>query len=409
MNRGTEQRTVRSFCRRMKKINLQPNYQRGVVWSKAQKQLLIDTILRDLDVPKIYLRELDSLPFSEEAVDGQQRLTSIYGFYNDEFELDKNSDDISGVVVKGKKFSELDEDIQDLFESYELTVVILRSTSEDEVEEMFLRLQNGTTLNAAEKRNAMNGNMKTFVRDLALHPFFLNCGFKNNRFAYDLVASQMVRVSIAGKPCSVKNSDLVKMYEQNQAFDGNGKLGKQIKRTLDFMQQVFPDKTPELTKLTSLSLFIVFLYLRENFYVDGRVSELREWFINFETMRKADEARPSDERDPEMVSYQERISRTTDGQDSVEYRHKILLSRVIQDIPDLTPLDPKRSFTAEQRLAIYRRDKNICQVRLACAGEECLWDHWHADHRIAWSKGGTTTVENGQVACMACNLAKGNT
>ena len=147
MKRGTEQRTVRSFCRRMKKINLQPSYQRGAVWSKPQKQLLIDSILRDLDIPKIYLREIDDDTFDEEAVDGQQRLTAIYEFYNDKFALSKNADDLDeSHVIRSKKFSALHEDAKDIFEAYELTVVLLRQSSEEEVEEMFLRLQNGTTL-----------------------------------------------------------------------------------------------------------------------------------------------------------------------------------------------------------------------------------------------------------------------
>ena len=35
-------------------------------------------------------------------------------------------------------------------------------------------------------------------------------------------------------------------------------------------------------------------------------------------------------------------------------------------------------------------------------------DDWHADHKVPYSKGGLTTVENGQVACAECNLAKGS-
>ena len=39
--------------------------------------------------------------------------------------------------------------------------------------------------------------------------------------------------------------------------------------------------------------------------------------------------------------------------------------------------------------------------------------HWtieemHADHIIPWSKGGHTTLENGQMLCREHNLAKGN-
>ena len=107
-----------------------------------------------------------------------------------------------------------------------------------------------------------------------------------------------------------------------------------------------------------------------------------------------------------MVTYQDKISRTTDSHDSVEYRYRILLTRILNDLPDLVPLDSQRSFSHEQRLAIYRRDNGTCQIKKMCGGVKCNWDNWHADHKTAWSKGGPTTVENGQVACIDCNLAK---
>lgn len=45
MRRGTEQRTVRSFCKRKPKINIRPDYQRGAVWSKPQKELYMQHIV----------------------------------------------------------------------------------------------------------------------------------------------------------------------------------------------------------------------------------------------------------------------------------------------------------------------------------------------------------------------------
>ena len=38
---------------------------------------------------------------------------------------------------------------------------------------MFLRLQNGITLKAQEKRHAFGGNMRDFVIQISKHPFFL--------------------------------------------------------------------------------------------------------------------------------------------------------------------------------------------------------------------------------------------
>jgi hypothetical protein len=414
MKRHTEKRTVRSFCRRMGKINRQPDYQRGVVWSKAQKQFLIDSIFRDLDIPKLYIREIDDDFYEWEIIDGQQRLTAIYEFFNDKFALAKDADDIEDAGrkgtkvydIKGKNFAGLDEDMKDAFESYELDAVLLRESTIEEVEEMFLRLQNGTSLNAAEKRNAMKGKMKEFVRQLARHEFFNNCGFKNHRFAYDLVAAQMVRVAMQGKPCGVNTPELKKMYENNENFDINGELAKQIRKTLDFMIKAFPEKTPELTKLTALSLYAIFMYLMKNYDIKNRLNEISDWFIKFETWRKEDEKRPLDERDEEMVEYHNKLTRTTDSLDSVQYRHKILLERLFSDLSDLVPLDQNRNFSYEQRLAIYRRDHGACQVKLKCNGVKCDWDHWHADHIVAWSNGGETTVNNGQVSCIDCNLAK---
>ena len=61
-------------------------------------------------------------------------------------------------------------------------------------------------------------------------------------------------------------------------------------------------------------------------------------------------------------------------------------------------------FTDAQRRAVFRRDECRCQLGIKCSREKVKWDDWHCDHRLAWTEGGKTTVENG---CAACNLAKG--
>ena len=49
-----------------------------------------------------------------------------------------------------------------------------------------------------------------------------------------------------------------------------------------------------------------------------------------------------------------------------------------------------------------------CQLKIACNGDKLSWGEWHADHIVPHSKGGKTTVANGQAACPACNLVKSN-
>jgi len=408
MKRSTEQRTVRSFVRRMPKINLQPAYQRGGVWTKKQKQLLIDSILTDLDIPKIYLNELNDGGFEEEAVDGQQRLTAITEYYSNEFPLSKSIMDVGDVSVKGKRFDELAEDLKDKFESYELTVVILRNAEQVEVEEMFLRLQNGTSLNAAEKRNAMRGNMSVFIKKMAKHSFFQSCGFKNNRYTFDSLAAQMTRLASAkdGKS-DVGNTELVKLYEKNIELDLKGALAKKVESTLNYLHEVFPEKTPELTKLTTVTLFSIALNLRENYSLKDMKKEFATIFIDFGNDLRNDNKKRNGERNEEYERYKNACDKSTTSSKSIGDRFNILLSYFLNAEPDLPLLDNRRSFTEEQRLEIYRRDKQTCQLKIKCGGRLCDWDDWHADHIEPWNKGGVTTINNGQVACPECNLSKG--
>ena len=187
-----------------KRIDTNPDFQRPAVWSTAQKQLLVDTILREYDVPKMYWRKLGTTPDRYDVVDGQQRLRAIWGFVDGDFKLPKDAEAVDGQVTAGCTYETLPDDLRVRFDTYALDVVILEDTDEDEVREMFLRLQNGTSLKAQEKRNAMPGLMRHFVRSLTQHDFFNRVGFANTRFTHDQVAAQMVCATCA-VPSSVKS------------------------------------------------------------------------------------------------------------------------------------------------------------------------------------------------------------
>ena len=76
-------------------IQTDPEYQRmGDVWNLDKRQLLIDTILNDFDMPKLYFHELaqpkaldDGRSVKYAVIDGRQRLESIWGFIEGRFSL----------------------------------------------------------------------------------------------------------------------------------------------------------------------------------------------------------------------------------------------------------------------------------------------------------------------------------
>jgi hypothetical protein len=396
-----------SLCGIQNRIDTRPDYQRPAVWSTAQKQLLIDTILRGYDVPKIYWRQTGRNPDRYEVVDGQQRIRALWDFHKGEYSLPKKSEPIDGIDTQGLSYQDLPDDLRLRFDTYNLNVVIMSDTDEEEVREMFLRLQNGTTLKAQEKRNAMPGKMRDFVKGLATHLFFANCAFSNARYTFDQIAAQMTLVELSGGPTNVKNIDLNKMYEKEASFDENGAKARKVKRTLDYLEKAFPSKTPELERYSVLSLYILTSHLLERYAVLGKEQQLANWFVDFESNRRAQKDLASDLSDPELVLYHEKTSHSTDSEDSLRWRHEYLLRKYLERYPATELKDDQRLFTNDQRMTIFRRDKGICQVKIKCDGAECSWDNWEADHKKAWAEGGKTTVENGQVACVSCNASKG--
>jgi hypothetical protein len=328
-------RSLLSVCGYKSRIDTNPDFQRPPVWSLGQKQLLIDTILRGYDIPKLYWRKLGNNPEQYEVVDGQQRLRTIFEFQSGEFNLAKDADDIDGIVVAKMHYEELPEELRHRFDNYDLDVIVLTNTSEDEVREMFLRLQNGTSLKAQEKRNAMPGKMRAFIKDLAQHPFFSRCNFSNTRFTHDLVAAQMTAIELNGGPCHVRNSNLNAMYEMQADFDSAGAKARKVRRVLEYLAQAFTEKTPELERYSVLSLYTLVSHCLEKYAMQGRHDLLRTWFIQFESNRAGQEGLSADKCDPELLAYKERTSHSTDAQDSIQWRHEFLLRKFFEVVPDI--------------------------------------------------------------------------
>ena len=164
MKRQTSEWTVRMLADLRGRINTEAEYQRGEVWSEPQQQLLIDSILRGFDLPKIFLRRLQNGPdLLFEVVDGVQRLTSIWRFLSDEYPLPRSYLYPDFGQVGGKSWSELPLDTKDRLQFTKITVTELEDTNEDEIRELFQRLQQGEPLSAAERRNAMLGPVRDFV------------------------------------------------------------------------------------------------------------------------------------------------------------------------------------------------------------------------------------------------------
>jgi len=151
-----------------KELVINESFQRHSVWSPQAKTLLIDSILNELPLPKIFIRtKIDSkLQKSvKEIVDGQQRIRSIVEFANGEFSLSNKSENFHG-----QKYTDLTDDLQQIFLGYPLTAEQLLNATDDDVIDIFARLNSYTVaLNSAEKRHAaFQTELKFFVRKMSI-------------------------------------------------------------------------------------------------------------------------------------------------------------------------------------------------------------------------------------------------
>jgi uncharacterized protein with ParB-like and HNH nuclease domain len=145
------------------KFNLDPEYQRKSVWSDEQQSLLIDSILKNIPIPPIFLREnIDKKgKTSFEVIDGKQRLSSIFKFIDNEIStIDDDNDPLHESELAGLRFSDLEnndefESVLEDFWRYPLPIEYVYTKDDKVVDKIFDRLnRSGEKLNGQELRHS---------------------------------------------------------------------------------------------------------------------------------------------------------------------------------------------------------------------------------------------------------------
>lgn len=144
-----QQRDLSSLISKMSDeygIDLNPEYQRGLVWTYLQKIALIDSIFKNVDIGKfaIIKREWGSNPNTpqtpklSEMLDGKQRLTAIWEFYCGRFKY------------KDKYFYELHPRDRHHFKHYAISYAETSPLTDEQKYRYFLKL-NTTGVPIAEE------------------------------------------------------------------------------------------------------------------------------------------------------------------------------------------------------------------------------------------------------------------
>jgi hypothetical protein len=213
-------------------IDIDPEYQRqGGVWNVEKKQLLIDSILNDYDIPKLYFHKLtpqqkkdSGKDFDFAIIDGRQRIETIWEFIDGQLTLDPEFEYLADPKVQagGLTYQDLATEypkIKIRFDSYILPVILVETEDIDLIEEMFSRLNEAVPLNAAEKRNALGGPMAKAIRDLSTNEFFTDrVKFGNGRYQHREIAARMLYIEFSLQT-SERVPDTKKPYLDKMVID----------------------------------------------------------------------------------------------------------------------------------------------------------------------------------------------
>lgn len=134
-----------------KKLILDPDYQRRVIWGNDKKTAFIESLYMEIMIPPIYVVEIPGEDILEETryevVDGKQRLTAIMDFIKGVLKLNERNLEYYADVFGGKSFSEIraieSEKTSQMLSSILDIYVITSNSPEFTKYDIFARLNRG--------------------------------------------------------------------------------------------------------------------------------------------------------------------------------------------------------------------------------------------------------------------------
>lgn len=431
-----------------------PPYQRKTVWDTQKKKELMDSFVRQLYVPPVVIRQvvLDGSDLRLEVVDGQQRITAIQEFFDDNFplpdspELRKLNPDYE---IAGKRYSELSESVREYIDSQcSLKVIKLRGIDDPDnkrhqelATKVFWRLQQGEHLTNIEKNHSKTYSpVRNFIVKTAddisfdqenyesrdsnpdRHEFFTLLARNNDRLQQLSLLARFILIEIDQGPTKVTGKEVTRLFDcKREGFTVHEDLEEfrerreiqRVQHMLDLLADLYrdsdlKDSNSEIEFLNKeyfiLSLYSLIRELEFGDYNFGRENydEIREfteqWFKRFEI---------EDPDDGEMLRFKEARQQ---NRTAVNKRHYILENAFWETNPNIQETDSQRTFSRKQRIKLFLESDRICEM---CLNEDkseedakISWSNWDADHIKEHSQGGQTVLENARVLCPEHNRGR---
>lgn len=433
------QRTV-CYILRLKKAKLlavDPEYQRGRVWTLVQKQFFVDSILRGYHIPLIYLHVKKSEPIGDfqvgdrlYIVDGQQRVQALYEFSEGAFPLLDPKRHVGRFPKSlvdapcpwaGKDIRQLDDETRIRFHKTKLSVVEIETSDENEVRDLFIRLQGGKPLTPQEQRDAWPGKFGEFVcrvggkEGIARYPgheFFqrlmrgtVRAKKPNGR----QLAAQLVMLFDKHRQdkgfCDIKRKAVDEYYINHMDFDSNALLAKKFWAALDKITELLGDGSrPLFFGHQAIHLVLLVGTLLDATYVPeswqpGFAQAFDRFTERLNRARVNERGKKMESEDRQyMDRYGYKTRTSSDMAHTIRDRHLFFSEKMLERIQPRRR-DSKRVLGPLEREIVYGRDRKKCGV----CGKDVVWSDAEFHHVIPYSEGGPTTIGNAALVHRACH------
>lgn len=221
------------------RLVLAPDFQRKFVWTHEHQEAFLDTIINGFPFPEVYVcqgeTDLKKLRTSQKVIDGQQRLTTIKNYIEDDFKKDLKS---------VPRFSNLSDEQREDFLSYQIVIRDIGKVDEAVVREIFRRINlTKFKLDDIEIHNAIyDGKFiqtaKELANEISLEEFGVFYDSEFTRMA-DVHFFLLVMSTIARGGYFPRDNEVEKcIAEFNEEFPDAHSIKSQVLKSISFIQSI---------------------------------------------------------------------------------------------------------------------------------------------------------------------------
>ena len=265
------------------RIDLDADYQREKIWSTEQQKKLLNSILRNIDIPKIYIvLAEENGQFDFECIDGKQRMTTLLRFFEPELgegkPLTVRHYDTDYTYSEFKKQYPADTR---LIEDYELSIAVYESLDDEFVREIFRRLQLGIRLNTGELLKTRTGTIRDFIyKEIGNQGQFLRyTNLSEKRFSRPFTLAQICINSFArakpdGEFVRARLQDIEDFFEDNHNIDKKNENLIRVRKVLKLMDKAF---RVDGGKISSRAVAVTAYFYAEELFKRNKLTQIGEF------------------------------------------------------------------------------------------------------------------------------------